>query len=219
MTVSADEFLRRFLIHVLPKRLVRIRHFGLFANRRRSDMLSCCRDLLSAHCANEPDTTTHLRCPVCAGPVFIIERLTSSQLYFQSALTIPLIPRGAALTPPEIPIWRNLFVINVCCRCVPARHALVCFTPGDGVPANTTLTITGQDSNAMFNSKQRSPCLSSSPVGCFGGALQPSTDGLKSHSPPASTANASDSLQTPYRNRPGRHDLSHPRLNSPGQSR
>jgi hypothetical protein len=89
MTVSADEFLRRFLIHVLPKRLVRIRHFGLFANRRRADMLSRCRDLLSAQCANEPDRTTHLRCPVCAGPMFIIERLTSSQLYFQSALTMP----------------------------------------------------------------------------------------------------------------------------------
>jgi hypothetical protein len=89
MTVSADEFLRRFLIHVLPKGLVRIRHFGLFANRRRGDMLSLCRNLLSAHCPNDPDTTTHLRCPVCAGPMFIIERLTSSQLYFQSALTTP----------------------------------------------------------------------------------------------------------------------------------
>jgi hypothetical protein len=89
MTVSSDEFLRRFLIHVLPKRLVRIRHFGLFANRRRGDMLSRCRNLLCAHCANESDITTHLRCPVCAGPMFIIERLTSSQLYFQSALTMP----------------------------------------------------------------------------------------------------------------------------------
>jgi Putative transposase len=89
MTVSADEFLRRFLIHVLPKGLVRIRYFGLFANRRRGDMLSRCRDLLSAHCANEPDAPTHWRCPVCAGRMFIIERLTSSQLYFQSALTMP----------------------------------------------------------------------------------------------------------------------------------
>jgi hypothetical protein len=35
MTVSADEFLRRFLLHVLPKGLVRIRHSGFFANRRR----------------------------------------------------------------------------------------------------------------------------------------------------------------------------------------
>jgi hypothetical protein len=89
MAVSADEFLRRFLIHVLPKGLVRIRHFGLFANRRRGDMLSRCRNLLSAHCPSEADTTTHLRCPACAGPMFTIERLTNSQLYFQSALTMP----------------------------------------------------------------------------------------------------------------------------------
>jgi hypothetical protein len=89
MAVSADEFLRRFLIHVLPKGLVRIRHFGLFPNRRRGDMLSRCCDLLSAHCANEPDPPTHWRCPICAGPMLIIERLTSSQLYFQSALTMP----------------------------------------------------------------------------------------------------------------------------------
>ena len=89
MTVSVDEFLRRFLLHVLPKGLVRIRHFGLFTNRKRGAMLSRCRDLLSAQCANDPDATTHLTCPVCAGPMFVIERLTSSQLYFQLALTMP----------------------------------------------------------------------------------------------------------------------------------
>jgi hypothetical protein len=48
MNVSAEEFLRRFLIHVLPKGLVRIRHFGLFANRRRAASLLGCRFLLSA---------------------------------------------------------------------------------------------------------------------------------------------------------------------------
>jgi Putative transposase len=54
LTVSADEFLRRLLIHVLPKRLVRIRHFGLFANRRRGEMLSCCRTLVGiTDCAND----------------------------------------------------------------------------------------------------------------------------------------------------------------------
>ena len=53
MTVSADEFLRRFLIHVLPKGLVRIRHFGLFANRRRGDALARCRSLLGVtSCGN-----------------------------------------------------------------------------------------------------------------------------------------------------------------------
>ena len=44
MTVSAHEFLRRFLLHVLPGGLVRIRHFGLFANRRRSAALARCRE-------------------------------------------------------------------------------------------------------------------------------------------------------------------------------
>ena len=48
MTVSADEFLRRFLIHALPKGLVRIRHFGFFANRRRKAALERCRELLGA---------------------------------------------------------------------------------------------------------------------------------------------------------------------------
>jgi hypothetical protein len=48
MTVSTDEFLRRFLTHVLPKGLIRIRHFGLFANRKRSASLRRCRMLLNA---------------------------------------------------------------------------------------------------------------------------------------------------------------------------
>ena len=48
MTISADEFLRRFLIHVPPKGLVRIRHFGLFANRRRTASLLRCRALLGS---------------------------------------------------------------------------------------------------------------------------------------------------------------------------
>ena len=58
MTVSADEFLRRFLIHVLPKGLVRIRHFGLFANRRRAASLAALplaarrRPLTAAACIN-----------------------------------------------------------------------------------------------------------------------------------------------------------------------
>jgi hypothetical protein len=90
MTVSAEEFLRRFLVHVLPKALVRIRHFGLFANRRRGSTLARCRALLGAHdCATYAEIVAQMRCPVCSGPMIIIERLTSSQLYFQSALTMP----------------------------------------------------------------------------------------------------------------------------------
>ena len=90
MTVSADEFLRRFLIHVLPKGFVRIRHFGLFANRRRGNMLARCRALLSVDdCVTDTEITTQLRCPVCTGPMLVIERMTSSQLLFRSALIRP----------------------------------------------------------------------------------------------------------------------------------
>jgi len=48
MTLGGVEFLRRFLLHVLPKGFVRIRHFGLFANRRRKAKLAHCRALLAA---------------------------------------------------------------------------------------------------------------------------------------------------------------------------
>ena len=47
MTLGGVEFLRRFLLHVLPKGFVRIRHFGLFANRLRKNRLARCRALLA----------------------------------------------------------------------------------------------------------------------------------------------------------------------------
>ena len=47
MTLSPDEFLRRFLLHVLPAGLVRIRHFGFLANRGRRAKLARCRALLA----------------------------------------------------------------------------------------------------------------------------------------------------------------------------
>ena len=47
MRLSADEFIRRFLLHVLPKRFVRIRHYGLMAGRNVDSKLECCRKLLS----------------------------------------------------------------------------------------------------------------------------------------------------------------------------
>jgi hypothetical protein len=46
MTLSAEEFLRRFLLHVLPKGFQRIRHYGLLGNRRRAENLARCRALL-----------------------------------------------------------------------------------------------------------------------------------------------------------------------------
>jgi hypothetical protein len=46
MTLKADEFIRRFLLHVLPERYVRIRHFGLLGNRNRKDNIAACRKII-----------------------------------------------------------------------------------------------------------------------------------------------------------------------------
>ena len=57
MSLEADEFIRRFLIHVLPKGFAKIRYFGFLANRHRCDRLSLCRLLLNAP---SPETDTQL---------------------------------------------------------------------------------------------------------------------------------------------------------------
>lgn len=46
MTLNVEEFIRRFLLHVLPRGFVRIRHFGFLANPRRTHNLALCRELL-----------------------------------------------------------------------------------------------------------------------------------------------------------------------------
>jgi len=48
MTLQAEEFIRRFLLHVLPKGFVKVRHFGFLANRFRRDNVLLCRQLLAA---------------------------------------------------------------------------------------------------------------------------------------------------------------------------
>ena len=84
MTLAADEFLRRFLLHVLPKGFVRIRSFGLWANRGRAGRLARCRVLLAApavatvsqplvaadqdnHPSDEPP-----RCPSCRQGLLLV---------------------------------------------------------------------------------------------------------------------------------------------------
>jgi len=91
MTVSLDEFLRRFLLHLLPKGFVRIRHFGLLANCRRSTLLPLCLAALgSVPSQIEPETSSTQeseplwRCPKCGGPMAVIERLTAAQLQLRS---------------------------------------------------------------------------------------------------------------------------------------
>jgi hypothetical protein len=84
MTVSAEEFIRRFLMHVLPKSFVRIRHFGFMANYRRSASFELCRLLLGmAPVLSSPETasTSSTRlCPTCQAPLTVVERLTAVQI-------------------------------------------------------------------------------------------------------------------------------------------
>jgi hypothetical protein len=77
MTLSATEFLRRLLLHVLPDGFQRIRYYGFLANRQRSDALALCRELLNSPAPASPERLSYperlkqltgkdvLRCPIC----------------------------------------------------------------------------------------------------------------------------------------------------------
>jgi hypothetical protein len=56
MTLAAVEFVRRFLTHVLPTGFVRVRHYGLLANRHRREKLARCRELLGTAVTPQADT-------------------------------------------------------------------------------------------------------------------------------------------------------------------
>ncbi len=91
MTLTADEFIRRFLIHVLPSGFHRIRHYGLIANANRKDNLASARKLLKVNeaelPAQEETTDKHQSeeqeatyvCPDCGAPMIIIETFPRSQ--------------------------------------------------------------------------------------------------------------------------------------------
>ena len=83
MTLAIDEFIRRFLIHVLPKGFHRIRHYGLLASGNRAANIAHARNLLAVPpCPKEPETpkvaieepgVLPRPCPCCGGRMFIIE--------------------------------------------------------------------------------------------------------------------------------------------------
>jgi len=89
MTLVAEEFIRRFLLHVLPKGLVRIRYYGWMANRCRREKVAQCRALLAAEpqeqippaqpaverCGNEPKR----RCPACGGGIEVVEIIVPAE--------------------------------------------------------------------------------------------------------------------------------------------
>jgi predicted Zn-ribbon and HTH transcriptional regulator len=83
MTLAAHEFIRRFLIHVLPKGFHRIRHFGLFAKSSCTDNIARAREVLAApkpqaqhaktDAADHEPPTRSPPCPCCGGRMVIIE--------------------------------------------------------------------------------------------------------------------------------------------------
>jgi Putative transposase/Transposase zinc-binding domain len=94
MTLSIEEFLRRFLLHVLPPGFVRIRHFGILSTRNRSALLPLCRQLIAA----DPSPETRLdsrreppgkpdglwQCPQCGGPMVVLEHIGAMELQLRS---------------------------------------------------------------------------------------------------------------------------------------
>jgi hypothetical protein len=94
MTLPADEFLRRLLLHVLPRGFVRIRHFGFLASRRRGALIPLSKQLLADAPVSTPVWTTISpepvslwTCPICGGPMVLIERLTARQIALRSPPT------------------------------------------------------------------------------------------------------------------------------------
>jgi hypothetical protein len=83
MTLTLEEFLRRFLQHVLPKGLPRIRYFGWLANRRRRELLPLCRRLLAVApppAEAKTDAAAVWQCPICGSPMHVVELLTAAHM-------------------------------------------------------------------------------------------------------------------------------------------
>ena len=98
LSLSVNEFLCRFLLHLLPQGFVRIGNFGFLANRKRATLLPLCFHWLGSvqesqpqqHTSSTEDSPDMWRCPKCGGPMKVIERLTAAeiQLRYPPLLTV-----------------------------------------------------------------------------------------------------------------------------------
>jgi hypothetical protein len=92
LPLPVDEFLSRFLLHLLPQGFVRIRNFGFLANRKRATLLPLCFHLLGSaqqpqaeqHASSPEDPPDLWRCPKCGGPMKVIQRLTAAEIQLRS---------------------------------------------------------------------------------------------------------------------------------------
>jgi hypothetical protein len=101
MPLPAEEFLRRFLLHLLPKGFVRIRNFGFLASRRRSKLMPLCFQCLGSNSGAsiqeaQPEKPTGLwKCPKCGGPMIVTFRIN--------------IPKWRPRPPPASLVWDGDF--------------------------------------------------------------------------------------------------------------
>lgn len=116
LTLPGAEFVRRFLLHVLPRGFMRVRYYGLLANTQRATYLPHCRELLgvtpSAEPAEDPNhahqatDTQRIRCPACGlGHLWLIESVPRPGQYSHPsrACLVPPVARftAAAVVPPD----------------------------------------------------------------------------------------------------------------------
>ena len=111
MTLTSDEFIRRFLLHVLPAGFHRIRHYGLFANGGRAENLARARQLLGQpppqdqiEVVAETDQPPPLAqpCPCCGGAMIVIETFEPGHAPWRHAPRAP--PSSKAASPPPSPL-------------------------------------------------------------------------------------------------------------------
>ena len=88
MTLPVDEFLRCFLLHLLPRGFIRIRNFGFLANRRRAEFLPLCFRLLQPSDQPVADATSpalpihsRWRCPLCSGTMQVVDRFSAAHSF------------------------------------------------------------------------------------------------------------------------------------------
>ena len=100
MTLAPEEFMRRFLLHVLPGGFHRIRHYGLLANGSRKTNLALARELLHVAAAQAPPASNDgqaAELPIAAPPAFVCRHCGHAMIILQTFV------RGESIRAPPAP--------------------------------------------------------------------------------------------------------------------
>ena len=104
MTLDADEFIRRFLLHVLPRGFMRLRHYGFLANRHKARTLRRCRELLGQPA--EPPPRRPQECGAVDARGHGDRPHAMSALWRQATHTAPSAPSVYTRCQPRRLLWR-----------------------------------------------------------------------------------------------------------------